>query len=262
MDKSACIYCNQFFLITELSKEHIIPKALGGNLVLGSASCKNCAHVTSKIERLILRGHWLGIRKKLGLKSQHGGKQPQRIPANLLRHNLKFAVEVNCNDCNFQLVFTLFRPEFFSKITNFGQRPFAKGVGIFFIGNFEGRLILNEEQILMQFTDRIEFKTAEFTTENFMSFLAKIAHSFAVKEKGQDCCKKFYLPSVILGDHTNSMVYMGSAADSFVFTNVKKIGFHNLEIISIDSHLIVYIQLFSIEGWDKQPIYEVVVGSL
>jgi hypothetical protein len=158
------------------------------------------------------------------------------------------------------LVYNLFRPELFSKVTNSGQKPFAKGVGVFFIGNFEGRLILNDKQIFMQLTDRIEFKTAEFTTENFMSFLAKIAHSFAVKEK--ESCEKYYLPPIILGDHTNSMFYIGSAADSFVFTNEQKIGLHNLEIASVDSHLVVYIQLFSVPGWDKQPIYEVVVGLL
>jgi HNH endonuclease len=262
MDKSACIYCNHLYLDTDLSKEHVIPQALGGNLILSSASCKKCAIQTSKIERLILRGHWLGIRKKLGLKSQHGSKQPQTISANLLRGNLKIAVEVNNKDCNFQLVFNLFRPELFSKFTNLGQKPFAKGIGLLYLGNFEGRFILNEEQIFMQATDRIEFKTEEFTTENFMSFLAKLAHSFAVKEKGKDCCKEYYLPTIILGDSTNCMVYIGSAAENFMFANVKRIGLHNLEITSFDSYLVVYIQLFSIEGWDKQPVYEVIVGLL
>jgi hypothetical protein len=48
-----CIYCDARGV--KLSKEHIIPDGLGGNLVLMKASCIPCAEITGTIEQQVLQ---------------------------------------------------------------------------------------------------------------------------------------------------------------------------------------------------------------
>ena len=48
-----CIYCGKSGI--ELSNEHIVAYALGGDFVLPKASCLDCARVTGAIEQAVLR---------------------------------------------------------------------------------------------------------------------------------------------------------------------------------------------------------------
>ena len=63
-----CIYCNK--TSGPLSREHIIPYALGGRLTLPKATCPVCQKITCRIEDFVAR-RWLGrFRKRLTLPSQ------------------------------------------------------------------------------------------------------------------------------------------------------------------------------------------------
>lgn len=54
--KGACIYCGSTG--TNLSDEHIVPYALGGQHVIRAASCRSCADITKKFEQKIARDLW------------------------------------------------------------------------------------------------------------------------------------------------------------------------------------------------------------
>ena len=75
LDIKACIYCGE--QSQSLTREHIMPRGLGGNeapngysnaLVLQNASCKRCQQITSKIERDCLLTMMGSARAKLGLR--------------------------------------------------------------------------------------------------------------------------------------------------------------------------------------------------
>lgn len=59
-----CIYCDS---IDSLTREHVIPRGIGGGLVLGAASCEACRKITAGIEGRVL-GQMMGhYRAKAGL---------------------------------------------------------------------------------------------------------------------------------------------------------------------------------------------------
>ena len=62
-----CIYCGS---TEKLTKEHIVPFALGGNLILPESSCRECARVTGRFEREVLRGPLRDVRVFLGIQSR------------------------------------------------------------------------------------------------------------------------------------------------------------------------------------------------
>jgi hypothetical protein len=68
-----CIYCGS---TSDLSEEHIIPFALGGNLILPESSCATCRDITSKIETKVLRGFMLPARTVAGFPTRHPRKRP------------------------------------------------------------------------------------------------------------------------------------------------------------------------------------------
>ena len=63
-----CIYCGETKLLAGVSKfgdEHIIPLALGGNLILSEASCKICERIINReIETPVLSQEWGYLRSK------------------------------------------------------------------------------------------------------------------------------------------------------------------------------------------------------
>jgi HNH endonuclease len=75
-----CIYCGTS--TGELTDEHIIPLALGGNMVLPQASCRDCAKITGQIEGFNLearRGIFGPLRLRLKLPTRHPKKRPENV---------------------------------------------------------------------------------------------------------------------------------------------------------------------------------------
>ena len=67
-----CIYCGE---TDGLTREHIVPYGLFGDLILPSGSCKACAKITSGLEAFVQQ-RMLGIhRRKFGFPSQSGKKR-------------------------------------------------------------------------------------------------------------------------------------------------------------------------------------------
>jgi hypothetical protein len=61
-----CIYCGA---TGDLTREHIIPRSLGGTWVLGKASCTDCASITRDFEQRVAREMFGGMRSQLGFPS-------------------------------------------------------------------------------------------------------------------------------------------------------------------------------------------------
>lgn len=74
-DIGRCIYCDS--TIRSLTREHVMPRGLGGNdppegahsaLVLQRASCEDCRQLTARIEDTCLNGMFPHVRSRLGLR--------------------------------------------------------------------------------------------------------------------------------------------------------------------------------------------------
>ena len=81
----SCIYCTgEFSEVDErFSDEHIIPLALGGNLILPKASCLHCAKATNDVETQVLRGGLFPSKELLNLPSR---KKADERPENFTLH--------------------------------------------------------------------------------------------------------------------------------------------------------------------------------
>lgn len=71
-----CIYCGAK---DNLSDEHIIPFALGGNLILQKSSCPDCAKITSDFELTCLRTMYGPLRLLYNLPTRRPKKRPKKL---------------------------------------------------------------------------------------------------------------------------------------------------------------------------------------
>jgi hypothetical protein len=72
-----CIYCPS---AEELTDEHVIPRALNGNLILRAASCKRCATITSAFELKVLRDTLGPARAMMKLRTRRKKDRPKTLP--------------------------------------------------------------------------------------------------------------------------------------------------------------------------------------
>jgi hypothetical protein len=77
-----CIYCGARSV--ELSDEHIVPFALGGDVVLPQASCATCAATTSNFERQVARNVLGPFRNRKGAPARRPKKRPETLTLELV----------------------------------------------------------------------------------------------------------------------------------------------------------------------------------
>ena len=220
-----CIYCG--FTSTEpsdLTREHILPKGLGGTDTLLKATCSKCALITSETERVFIRETlWV-------LRSLAGHKSGMRLP-----------------DTKHVAVLPVLLPP-----------SLLKGAGA--PRNETFRLQVLTAGVEGTIPGPVEIRKSKFTVAptNFSQVLAKIAHGYCVKRFGCDSFEPF-LPKIILGKVTHPpdiWKYVGGAE-----TDCKDSNVHFVSIQEIDAYgdrlLSVHIKLFA-----QLPIpsYHVIAG--
>jgi hypothetical protein len=255
-----CIYCNET-PITPLTKEHIIPESLGGNLIIESASCDACAQQTHAFE-----GHACDamrpVRRQLGLPQKRRGAKgrerrgAERFVLRLDSHKVKVPIE------EFPaLLMSLVFP--YPGIL-LGQRPEDKPLAG---GVYSAELIEGFGEKLNKIKAKyransisimgIEPKGRE-DQDDYGRMLAKIAHSYAAAELG---CGNFepFLVHVIQGVKPYCLPhFIGSplGKNSPPFPDL-----HQIEIdqsgLGGESFIVVKLRLFSNRD---TPTHYIVVG--
>ena len=71
-----CIYCGACEQDGLLSREHIIPSALNGNLILPDASCEACRGITHAYEGHCAHEIYGPARARMGFQSRNKAKKP------------------------------------------------------------------------------------------------------------------------------------------------------------------------------------------
>ncbi|MFZ7095482.1 hypothetical protein ACOPJQ_08675 [Luteimonas dalianensis] len=204
----ACIYCGA----TEgrLTDEHVVPKGLGGTLVLPQASCDDCARLTSQFEMRVLRGFLDRGRQAMGIKGRKSHKRPAadtltqtfiQADESTIDHDVPWDDGVKVMHLP---VFVL--PAFLdprramdpavSQLEIMALDTLHFGVG-------QGELVREYQAQGMRFEDRMDLWA-------FAKMLAKVAHSYHVAIHGVFPLEQSPLVPIILGQRSDALNWIGT----------------------------------------------------
>ncbi len=205
-----CIYCLRAPPEVRLTAEHIIPKGLGGNLVLVDASCLECAVVTGRFEQKLLRDTFRNIRGALGISSGRRKKDRQT--------HAKVKRGVKPDQTEVELPFSEGMPFCGTFLTTPGPPNIFHGqnapdspykMTFIFSPLFKSRM----ETYLTKHSGKGTYEfLATFWDGNFCQMLAKIAHSFAVAHLGVDGFKPYLTEYIRAKDPPRDFTYIGGQA--------------------------------------------------
>lgn len=256
-----CIYCSAS---GQLTREHIIPGGLHGNLVIDDASCEDCQRTINKFETEVLRLNFGLVRDALGVrsKSPRSRKSPRRqtYPVRLP------------NGSAGEIPISAQMPQVIS-VAHYGVRPPAiTGETIDFT---HGCPQVAWEKMQNGFQSPQDSFGAAVAVPSvpiltFMRFIAKIAHGYTIANLSQNNFTP-YLLNIILDQETLIGGQFIGIAPRRMRPPINAL--HHIELKIFDSEVyrlpglpsamrriaVVYLDLFF--GFDL-PTYEVVVGEL
>jgi hypothetical protein len=164
-----CVYCGRNNV--PLGREHIIPLGLDGGLILLKSSCSNCSDVTKKFEEYCLRKMFGLFRAQIKLQSN---RHKKKVRFHVLGPT-GYKKEIDPQDAPSVLLFPLLSaPSILN--TDYAHKLPLIVKGHKRIDIAKGRLVHSGSLILNYHYDLIMFAR----------MLAKIAHSFAVAELGEE----------------------------------------------------------------------------
>lgn len=206
----ACIYCGT--RDGRLTDEHVVPKGLGGTLVLPQASCDDCARLTSQFEMRVLRGFLDRGRRALGIKGRKGHKRTvaDTLPQTFIQPDESTReVEAPWDDG----VKVMHLPVFVLPAFLDPKRPMDPSVSQLDImaldtlhfGLGQGELVREYQAQGMRFEDRMDVWA-------FVRMLAKIAHSYHVAVHGLFPLEQSPLVPIILGRRSDALNWIGNTS--------------------------------------------------
>jgi hypothetical protein len=247
-----CIYCGA---TEDLQDEHPIPFGLAGRHVLRESSCARCAAMTSRWERLVLRGSLLPFRTILGLPTRRPSDRPTSFPARVKRDGV-------WADEDLPLArFTAVAP--FPKLPPPGAiagRPLSS---TFRVTGWVGITVISNDGAESHPARRAGVEAIETATPTypapFMRMLAKIGWCYTVARYGVNAVDAKAL-GVILGTDDNVAHWVGCPETGWtLFDGPPEADFHVCVAEVQDGWLLSGIRLFGPQGG---PEYQVVVGQL
>lgn len=251
-----CIYCGA---TSGLSREHVLPYGLGGDLVLNAATCGNCAKETGRLELHLLRGHWWPYRLCLGLPSRRAGAQIPDLSVKVKRPDgTEYPACLPMHRQTIAMAFIFDPPSILKGVIR--TEPPSGQANVRAIGAFPTHVVVNgvEKAILPE--EKIE-APVNLNASDICRFLAKVAHGYAISRRGLSACREYFLPAIILGKTDGAQTYVGGASSQVLGERLPGTGLHAFMDRLTGEFLTVYIQLFRAHG-GNEPIYEVVVGRL
>jgi hypothetical protein len=244
-----CIYCDSK---EDLRKEHIIPYALEGDLILPLSTCRKCAKITGNFEQIVLRGPMWPVRKFLQLKSRSKhANAPKTKRILILKNGEKRQIELPLEEYSILLYFPIFpRPGYDNK--HYKSGIILMGVDTICFGSTPAEVAIKYG------ADKLILKDRPYHYIEFAKTIAKIGYSYAVAEGQIKKIKgKPVLLSALLGISNDIGRWVGTSQKSGSYQNL----LHRLEPFEDKGKglLIIEVQLFANRN---APIYEVIIGHL
>jgi hypothetical protein len=199
-DAGRCIYCGA---TENLSDEHVIPFALGGNLYVSNASCPECRDLTSRFERRVLRGFMYRARVAGNFPTRRPRERPNEVGVTLLDDESPRAFPLPRQSAPGVLQLPIFEPPRFLH----GQSN-LHGIGvcgleaIHFGPNVE-EVVRSHGATGFRQSDAIEW-------EDFTRMLAKIGYCFTVGVFGLVPLEQVLVLPFIRGEMRDAGTWVGS----------------------------------------------------
>lgn len=251
-----CIYCGA---TSGLSREHVLPYGLGGDLVLSTASCQSCARETGRVELRLLRGHWWPYRLCLGLPSRRAGERIPDLSVKVKRPDgTEYPAHIPMERQTVAMAFVFDPPSILKGAVR--TEPPSGRANVRTLGPFPTHVMVDGVEKLVPPEEKIEIPV-NLDAQDMCRFLAKVAHGYAISRRGLSACREYFLPEIVLGKTDGAQTYVGGASSQVIGERLPGAGLHALMDSVNGEFLTVYIQLFRARG-GNEPIYEVVVGRL
>lgn len=250
-----CIYCGTTTLpagVKRFGDEHVIPLALGGNLILQEAACRKCEKVINEeVETPVLLKEWVYLRIKRNFPTR--GKSRKRPTHVTLRSHDGAALSIPIQDYSTPVpAYKFYAPRILSGASRTNDN---KNWTMDILTDHESEL-----QMRAKYPQWDGVHTLVPQPYMFARLLAKIAYCRAVAEYGIDG----FTPSaldVILGQSDDYFLTVGGSLESLPAVPG---GDHVLDLSLLfrsprAAHLIVDVRLFS---QIVSPAYRVVAGEV
>ena len=241
-----CIYCGAKEKLTD---EHVIPLALGGNLILPKASCnQKCNPITSAFELKVLRGFMLEARTAALFPTRRKKKRPSTLPLGLKRGDEFEEIALPPSESpGFLHLPTFARPAFLV-----GCPPV---VGVTLIGMDTLYFGKRPDTVAESLGAETIRSAVSIDVNAFVRMLAKIAYSFAVAAFGPYPLIEVPVLPLILGTENDGGTWVGSAAYTLALEARPgcqyAVGFVE-SLTSVDGHkekiLVARLKLFANAG--------------
>lgn len=250
-----CIYCGA----TEgLSREHIVPFALNGSIVLQEASCASCAAITSSFERRVLRDSLGPARDVMDISSRNKKNRPTHYPMRMERNGKTFIQNVPLDEYIPLLpVLVMGLPGY---LVDGRRHQVGDGsADITMIGKAMFRSDAHVDELLKKYNATKIIAKYNFYPADFGMMLAKIAYCLAVKQFGLNGITDNYILPAILGKSSDLWHFVGCDLNyPYKANTLKKIDaliWVDMDILGGDVQ--ARMRLFPMAD---TPVYVVVVG--
>lgn len=254
-----CIYCGEEK--EKLTKEHVIPYALGGTIILHNASCEECRRVTSQYERNPLSENWREVRAFLDYPSRKRKFEEEIFKLSVVLKNGKESIlELRKKEILGMAQFLEYSlPGIFLKNGMHEKGVMVTGVSVFGLG-------IDLKEFAKKYNVKSFTHTMEHKSFNFERMVIRIAYSFVVVCWGYDCLDERLTLPVILNQKDDVGYWFGCDPLESVTPaigkqngmNVMKIGIYKNNS-SEKRYAVVRLKFFA--GTDT-PEYIVAVGTL
>jgi hypothetical protein len=249
-----CIYCGNLKIASELFEEHIIPRSLGGRLILPHGSCADCQDETHAFEGRCAGQLFLPIRRQQRFPQRHTGRK-ERTKTEWFTATID-GVERQFSAEDFPALLVSFNFRELPGILT-GAAPTEQFLGEIAMGRLPG------------FGDRLarigrRYGANEIKLPNarhikdFGRMLAKIAHAFAVAELGYGSFSPLLIDIILNKPPLYYSHYIGGLGEMPDGDDLHIISIDNTGFFG-DQRIVVNIQLFA--NYAGMPMYYVVAGD-
>jgi hypothetical protein len=239
-----CIYCGSK---ENLSDEHVVPFALGGNVILPDASCPNCAAITSAFEGSVLRGFMREGRTAGRFPTRRPKERPTTLPLSIKRGDEMESIALAPVESPGFLQLPMLESAAFLV----GRPPvnglIPCGSELLGFGKPPDKVAADLKTTTIQTSAKIDLAA-------FIRMLAKIGYSFAVAAQGPYPLDEVPVLSLILGSAFDGSTWIGSA--EYRLEVEAQSPQHALGLVpakttvdgNVEEILIAYVKLFANAG--------------
>lgn len=187
-----CIYCGR--TDEPLSREHIIPQGLSGELTLTHASCGRCREITSRFEQDLLQNAFGPARVGLGLRTKRPDERPKHLPIHVRRGGNEIMIDVPVDEYPAIVALPIFAPP-----AHISGQPYSSGVQLL---NVSLARVWGPSLAEVHRKYGHEYTGIQllYSPVAFARAIAKIAYGFAVLKLGLERITDRYVLPAVLGE--------------------------------------------------------------